>query len=217
MANFFDVDYNQQSIDLLPPDKRGVGIISIVQSVMKSIQWARDLILGSYKSGATAVKWSPGAYNKYDQVVFNKSLYESLIGNNNAAPTDTTSWRKVLDNFLGVDQRQTFNASHCVLENSLNARFGGTFRMPPSTSNSDIFLSTLPPTISGFVIGQTKGSTVGQTNSSDDIGLPTPFKRANGYQINVPVSIFSLTSEQEIRDFTEQSNAAGIRYIIVQY
>jgi len=216
MANLYDVDFKQQSNDLLPPDKRHPKNISIIRALMAPLQWARDLILGSYKTGSNAPIWSAGSYNKWDQVIFNKRVYSSLIDNNTSDPTNSDSWELVLYDFIGVDERIKFNSQKCVLEYALNKRFGGTFRMPPS-SHSDIYIQNLPAVKFGFLVGKTIGSTVGKTQSSDNIGWPYTFKQTTGFQINFPIALYNATTESEIRNYTDQYNDAGIRYIIVQY
>ena len=217
MANFFDINFDQQANDLFPPDKRLPKNIALVRSLLKSCQWARDKVLGSYKSGSTAPIWSPGLYNKYDQVIFKKQIYSSLIDANSADPTDTTPWELILSNFIGVDERVKFNGRKLVLEYALNKRFGGTFRLPVTMTHSDIYITKLPATPFGFLVGQTKGSTVGQTTSSDDIGWPLPFKRINNFQINFLSSLYSLTNENEVREFADLYVAAGLRYTVVPY
>lgn len=215
--SFYDINYDQQVIDLMPPDKRGNGLISLLQAFLSSIQWARDLILGSYKLGAPYLNWAPGTYNLYDQIIYKKAVYMSLIANNTDIPTVVTSWLLVQANFLGVDVRIKFNCQKIVLEYALNSRFGGVFRNPPSASHSDIYITNLPPVPYGFRVGNSVGSDVGDSTSSDTVGSPYPFVRTTGYQINFLGSLFSLTSQQEVRDFVNLYNAFGINYSVVPY
>jgi len=219
MANndIFDVDYSQFSADILPINKRWARNITLVKSLLSPVQWCRDFILGSYKLGSNAPVWAAGTYNKYQQVIYKKQVYESLINNNTDTPGTTANWRLFQDDFIGVDERIKFNSQKCVLEYALNKRFGGTFRMLPSTSNSDIYISKVPSVIVGFLVGQTIGSTIGATESSDTIGSVTTSRHVTGYSINFKSSLFALTSETEVRDYVDKYNATSIRYTIITY
>lgn len=217
MADIFDIDFNQQSIDLLSPDKRGPITVALQQALLWATQWCRDLILGSYKTGAIAPAYAGGTYNKYDMVVYNKAVYYSLISNNTSVPTDTTSWLLVQANFIGVDERVRYNGQKVVLEYALNHRFGGTFRPPGSSSLSDIYINNVDPVAVGFRVGITKGSTVGLTKSSDDIGNPYPFVQLTNFNINFLNSLYILTSEKAVRDFVDPVIPASLVYTITPY
>lgn len=215
--SFYDINFDQQAVDLLPPDKRGNPNIGFVRGLLKALQWSRDLVLGSYKTGNIAASYAGGTYNLYDQVLYKKGVYYSLVVNNTATPDDSTKWLLIQSNFIGVDERVKFNAQSLVLEYALNERFMGTYRPPPSASHSDIYFTKLGPVKYGFLIGQTIGSSVGQTISSDFIGHPLPFIRINNFQVNVLASIFALTSEKEIRGFVDLYVPIGINYTVVPY
>jgi hypothetical protein len=219
MSNIYDIDFSQQGPELIPPDKRDSGTISLVNALLKAMQWCRDLLFTSYKTGATAPAYATGTYDKYDMVIFEKGVYYSLIAGNTDLPTVETSWLKVQDNFLGADQRVKFNGQSIVLEYALNQRFGGVFRPPGSSSHSDIYFNKLVPVISGFIVAQTEdySSTVGQTDSDDKIGLRYPFVRLHNFQINVLNSVYVLTNEQAIRDFANLYVPISINYTVVPY
>lgn len=217
MSDIFDINFDQQAIDLLSPDKRGPITVALQQALLWATQWCRDLILGSYKTGATAPVYAGGTYNQYDQVIYNKAVYYSLIPNNSALPTDPTSWLLIQANFLGVDERVRYNGQKLVLEYALNHRFGGTFRPPGSSSLSDIYINNVAAVAVGFRVGQTKGSTVGLTKSSDDIGQPYPFAQLTNFNINFLNSLYILTSEKEVRDFVDPVIPASLVYTITPY
>jgi hypothetical protein len=217
VGDIFDIDTNQQAVDLLSPDKRGPITVALLRALLWSTQWCRDLVLGSYKRGSTAPIYAGGTYNKYDQVIFNKSVYYSLVANNAALPTDTTSWLKIQDNFIGVDERVRYNGQKIVLEYALNHRFGGTFRPPGSSSLSDIYINNVAPVPAGFRIGMTIGSTIGQTRSSDYIGLNSSYVQISNFNINFLNSLYILTNEQSVRDFVNPVIPASLNYTITPY
>lgn len=208
---------NQQAVDLLPPDKRSSTLLAFQRALLWATQWSRDLVLGSYKKGSIALPYAGGTYNKYDQVIFNKAVYYSLVSNNVAAPTDPTSWLKVLDNFIGVDERVKYNGQKIILEYALNHRFGGTFRPPGSSSLSDIYINNVGPVPVGFRIGQTIGSSVGQTISSEFVGHQYPFVQLTNFNINFLNSLYILTNQQAVRDFVDPVIPASLVYTITPY
>jgi hypothetical protein len=77
---------------MLPPDKRNKNTTAYLSSLLKPLQWVRDLWFSEYNTGTTAAAFSTAApYAKYDRVLYNKSVYESLIDNNTDVPT-TSNW-----------------------------------------------------------------------------------------------------------------------------
>lgn len=142
MPDIYDIDFVQQARELLPPDKRDAPTKKFFSALLYPLQWCRNLILGSYKTGATALAWSPGAYNKYDQVIYLKSVWYSLTSANTDTPGTTTTWLKIQENFLGADERVKYNGVAIVLEYALNRGFGGTFRQP-GTGISDIYIKII--------------------------------------------------------------------------
>ena len=218
MANKYDINFDQQGIELLPPDKRDSNFIAIIKSLLTGVQWCRDLLFSSYKIGSQAQPFAAGHYKLFDQVIYNKSVYYSLIDSNTDLPTADT-WLKIQDNFLGVDERVKFNGQRIVLEYALNQQFGGTFRPQGSSSPSDIYLINAPFTIAGFQVGQTEAASgsVGRTTSSDTIGLRYPFIQISNFEVKVKASLFALTNEQGIRNFINRYIPISLNYIVTQY
>jgi len=217
--NIYDINYSQQGAEIMPPDKRDTKTLSLVSSLLSALQWSRDLLFTSYATGSTAPVYATGSYNKNDTVIFNKSVYYSLIAGNTDLPTVATSWLKIQDNFIGANERVRFNTQRLVLEYALNKRFNGTFRPPGSSSLSDIYLTNLPSVVVGFRIGQTEAATssVGQTTSSDNIGSIYTFIHVNNFQINILNSLYVLTNDAAIRNFTDLYISFSLRYLIQPY
>lgn len=212
----FDLDINPVLVEQLPPDKRYPSNISLIQALSKPLQWAHDLLFKSYYEGPTCPDYSPGIWNKYQQVIYQKKVYESLIDNNMDLPTVET-WQLVQDNFIGVKERILYNGGKLVLEYALNKEYDTVFRQPPAVS--DIYIDNLPASIVGFLVGETEPfcSSVGQTTSSDAIGPGLPFVYLNNFQINIPTAALALTNVQAITNFVNQYIPAGLKFTIVPY
>ena len=189
-----------------------------MQALLKASQWCRDLVLGSYKLGSTAPTYSAGAYNIYDQVKFQKYIYECVKQGTTNDPTNTTDWRLIQENFIGVDERIKYNGQKLVLEWALNTEFDGVFRQPATGLNSDIYITNIAAVLSGYRVGQTEtGSSTGQTTSSDSIGGTYPFVQINNFQINFKAALYALTNESAVRNFVDKYLPTSLNYIIVTY
>ena len=221
MPTIYDIDFNQQAVDQFPPDKRDPQPLALMQSLLQAAQWCRDLVLGSFKAGSSAPVWSAGAYNLYNQVKYGKSIYECITDGTTNDPTNTTDWRLIQENFIGVDERIKYNGQKIVLEWALNLQFDGVFRQPVTGLNSDIWIENIAPELSGFRIGQTESGTdvssIGQTTSSDSIGGTYPFVQLNNFQINFPAALFALTNDEAVRNFVDKYIPVSLNYIIVTY
>ncbi len=218
MPDIYDIDYTQQTPEILSPDKRDRNTRTLVASLLSAVQWCRDLMFTSYKKGSVAPHYASGIYNRYAQVIFEKAVYYSLIDGNTALPTDTTKWLKIQENFIGVDERIKFNGQNLVLEYALNKRFGGTFRPPGSSSPSDIYLTYVPAVISGFLVGVDEFycSTVGQTLSSATIGGKVLYQPIN-FTIMFLNALYIQTNDSEINNFVNLYIPTSLNFSITTY
>ncbi len=130
MANIFDIDYEKQVKALIHPDYRISKTLAYLYSIIKPLQYLRDLVLGEYKTGSAYADWSSGStYAKYDRVIYkDNSVYESKTSSNtnnlpSGAANSSTYWRKVNNSFIGYDERISWNGQIIVFENALNRYF----------------------------------------------------------------------------------------------
>jgi hypothetical protein len=223
MPDIYDIDFDNQVYDLLPPDKRTVNFATLLQSLTKPLQYVRDLVFDSYKKGSVAPVYAAGTYAKYDQVIYNKAVYESLVDNNNTAPSDLTKWRLIQENYIGVDERILYNGGKLILEYALNIWFDTTFLQPPLTS--DIYLTTNPTTLSVFRVGENEeeSSSVADFASSENVFNDYSFAPNIGLTINIPVAVYNAlgsdaaTREAVVRNFADKYVITGIFYDIQTY
>lgn len=132
MPNLYDIDFNLQTENLLNPLHRAQENLDYIGSIAADIQYSRDNILGNYKEGAVYPAYSNAVnYVAGDRVIFtDKGVYENLVPCVGVDPSgnilSTTNWRKLQDNYLGVDTRKMYNGQIIVLVKALNEWFNVT-------------------------------------------------------------------------------------------
>lgn len=222
--SIYDVNYNQTGPQMLPPDKRFTRQVAWIKALLSPIQWVRDLWLGSYRTGSTALTWvGSTTYNKYDRALYKQKVYESLIDSNMDNPTVQTSWMVVQQNFIGVFERVLYNGNKLIFEYAINKYFGTVFRQPPNTS--DIYGVVHAKSFSVFVVGGTEAnsSIVYSNRSSEFVINAYDFNSFFNLTIMVPAAAFSAldpsaaNAEKIIRNFANQYIIAGIIYNVDTY
>lgn len=217
---FFDINYNQKAIELLPPDKRQPMFVAWMKALLSQVQYDRDVVLGDYKIGSNYSLWSAGTYAKGDRVIYGESVYEVIATTTTATPTNTTDWRVYLDDFVGVDERVLYNSAKLVLEYALNRRFQTTFNQPPTLS--DIYIITNVPNIGGFAVGNSTSvsSIIYSDNSSDPLINAQSFTAFYNFTIKIPTAVYSALgggADDIIRKFVDKYNTIGLNYNIETY
>jgi len=158
----YDINYKTEGKELMPPNKRDVFNMGFIDAFMSAIQFIRDKFLGDYRAGSSYPIWIGGVGYLIGQRVTHKQIvYENLVQYNYEEPP-LASWVEVLPCFIGVDTRIKFNGQRLVLEYALNTRFNTSFRQPPL--QSDIYIGKNGVSLTGFLVGQTIGSTVAQND-----------------------------------------------------
>lgn len=223
----YNVNINQASIELLPPDKRYPVNISLIQGLLKPLQWARDSFFSTYYEGSSAPIYTAGTYAYGDEVIYQKKVYSSLKSANTDSPTVATSWYLKSDNFIGLKERVLFDGGKLVLEYALNKEFSGTFRQPTTPqgitdTKSDIYITNDTSVKYGFFVGQTEpfSSSVGQTTASDYIGSANPYVYLNNFIIHIPTSLLNIgttSNYKSVSNFVNQYIPSSINFTIVNY
>ena len=226
MPQFYDFNISDATVQLMPPDKRRNNNVSIFKAMIATpLQWAQVNLFSTYYQGSTSDQYAPGKYNKGDQVIYNKAVYESLIDDNTSDPTDTSAWFKVQDNFLGIAERIRYNGNKLTLEYALNKEYGTTFRQPNDPVDptpSDIYITNVAAVLTGFRIGSTEAgsSSIGATTASASIGGNTPFIYTSNFQINIPSSLaddLGVNYIAIISSFVQMYAAASLKFTIQTY
>lgn len=217
---FWDINISQFVSDILPRSKRTDEVKALGRGLLSAFG-RRAVGLQEFKEGTAASVYAAGTYAKYDQVVYNYALYESLEDGNTADPSDSSKWLKIGDAFLGSDEMQLYDGTRLGLEYALNRWFGTTFNNPPTLS--DIYITNNVPNDPTFIAGLTTGtsSAAGLLGSTEFVPLtysytaPLPL-----FSINVPIAFYTglgVDAEQIIRNFADRYVNTSITYDIQTY
>lgn len=222
--SIYDLEFDPFIVNLLPPDKRGVTTIALIQDLFTPIQQDHDALFDSYRLGSGAGAWSALiTYNLGDQVVFRKSVYASTTDNNNTDPTDSDNWTLIQENFIGILERIEYNSQKIVLEFALNKWFGTNFVQPPG--RSEIYIVNGEIVLAGFRIGinEAGSSSISTVGASASIGGLLPFGKEVGFTIYMPVEVYNALDpiagnrDSIVRSFVDLYVLAGIKYEIITY
>lgn len=220
--SLFNINISKLISDLLPPKKRGVELIALMKGLF-SKQDNENLNLLETIDCTTASAYASGTYNRFDRVIYNREVYESLIDSNTDLPSVATSWIKVVDSFLGTNETQQYTTSAIHLEYALNRFFEnmpvGNYLFNDGAINvQNIALPTF-----SFLIGYTenKSSAIGYATSTEYITYDESLNAGQSVlQINVPTSTttaLGVEYDSIIRNFANKYIAEGIIYTINPY
>lgn len=222
MPDQYDINYNQQVIELLPPDKRYKNIVAYLTDCCAStVQYLRDAVLGDYRLGSTAAQWTSIAYPRGTKVIYKNAVFVSLIDNNTDIPT-ADSWYMQQQFFIGLDERLAYNGNNLILTYALNKWFGTTFRQP-ADGLSDIYITTNVIANGLFQIGYSEfeSSEISYEGSPDGIGFSdTALGPQYNATFNVPNSLITSLGTAAIallQSFINMYIYAGLTYNIIGY
>jgi len=209
MADQYDVNYNQQIIELLPPDKRFKNFVAFLTDCCTStVQYLRDAVLGDYRNGSTVGAWTAGTYARGVKVNYKKAIFVSLADGNTSIPTDTDNWYMQQQFFIGLVERLAYNGNNLVLTYALNRWFGTTFRQP-GTGLSDIYITTNPIITNYFQVGYTEAesSYVGYLDSGGAIGnSDAPLSEQYNCTVHVPNTLVTALGSAAVALLTSFIN-----------
>ena len=209
---------------MLPPDKRNPVITAFLNALLAPLQWISRLWLVEYTAGTTAAAWSNAiTYAKYDQVIYQKVVFESQINANTSNPLTPIKWTVVQNNFIGLGERILYNGGCLTLTYALNKWFGTVFRQ--ATALSDIYISTNTLVAPVFRVGTTEGqsSSVSTIGSSEFVGTSDAITVAVNISIFVPVAVYNtldvamINNNKIFRNFADRYIPAGLIYTVSTY
>lgn len=224
------VDFNLQVVNMLPLSQRLPYWKIFVRALVGPIVRLYELFNFYMYNSVDAGYWSSiVTYSVGDKVRDISGVYESLVdGNLNNAITDTAYWYKVLDYFIGADERAVYNGRKINFEWALNRYFGTTFVQPndPVTPTpSEIFISNKVITQTSFITGSNDASVVYSYSSSGYVFGTEIYGFASSYNfyINMPLAVYNALGttgairESIVRAFADKYTAVGTFYSIITY
>lgn len=226
--SIYDANYYEIAANEVPPNKRLPVYLTWVFVLVSAMNWLHDVIFNVWKKGGESYPvYSAGTFDKYERVIYNKGVYESLIDSNTDLPSVTTSWIKLTDSFIGVDERILFGTSKLTLEYALNKWFFTEFRQPnfDDTSISDIYIETNEVTTGFFRVGliEDESTSIGTEQSSEPIGDDGALTIQYNFTIWFPTAVYSALDadsavrESIVRSFADNYVPTGLFYNILTY
>jgi hypothetical protein len=214
----YSTDYNDYAVLMLPPNYRLDRHKAWMRSQLAPMVWSNERFFEKFIDGDNSAEYNAGTtYAFQDRVKYNGAIYESQQDSNTGEDINDTDWWVLYNtNWVGASERILYSASKLIFEYALNKWFGGTFAQPPSTS--DIYITNNASVAQTFYIGITTGSNVGKTVSSEFIPEETStFTSTADFTINIPTALYPAGGDEEVRQFSDKINTAGLTYDIVQY
>lgn len=221
MFDIYIISFNLLWETLYPPILRLPNHLDWGKVLMKPLQYLRDLIFEDYANGSL--------YDMYDNITnyivgdrviyIDRGSYECIQDTIGNIPTNTSYWRKINDNYIGIRERIKYNSQKILFEWALNRNFICT----------GIYISNTPLTTTGFLMGHTgpySSTLAGSSNvSANPSYLANSLTLSDGfsYTIYVPIAVFNALGtsngqrESIIRAFADKYNLAGMFYKVVTY
>jgi len=221
--SIYDITYTTQVKRITPPDKRKIKMLAWLNALTNPVQWCRDLLFDAYAKGSSAALWQDIAYSKGDRVVYNTAVYENISAvtiSSGILPTDTIHWFKILDTFVGINERVRYNAQKILFEYALNKYFRVTvtpfiYIQNNAIKSKNFILYTTEPNASVLVTTPSAASTFLYPTFT----LTPQFN----FTIYVPTALWTtLGSSDTIRDAVvraqaDKYNVYGMIYNILPY
>lgn len=142
----YDINFPDFSNKLNVPKLRQSKFTAFMNILMSQLTWNHTRYFTDYIGGASysdynnASTYSFGDIVLYRDTLNDKKIYLCIVDTSTGvAPTNTTNWLKLMDDFIGADERLAFTNQKLCMEWILNRYFGTTFNQPPVTS--DIYIT----------------------------------------------------------------------------
>lgn len=227
MPDIFDILIPQQVNDILPIKERTSPNKSILSGLLSGFNYLWQLFL-SFKRGAdvqlSLIYWAVGSYSIGDKVIYPPSgeVYEVIVPTTSTEPSTSPDWKKVLNSFIGTDERQNYDGSFLSLTYALNRQYQTAFQDDPDVLLSTIYLEIQPQTRQVFRVGLTeqRSTSIGLTKSSQFIMSSYNLTTVPAFIIKVPgfrFPTFGPSDEKLIRSFVDQYLPFGVEYEIEDY
>lgn len=173
-------------------------------------------------------------YTIYNYVQYGRASYQCILTPTiglHPLPTNTTYWYKILDDYIGINERSKYSAQKVMLEYALNRRFSPSTITPPfSSSIRSIYITTNSVTTSNILYSAPSNTNTFSwvaPNSSTTfyyniLGNPS-FTTQYNFTIYIPSGIVSqiastwAEAQYIIAQETNKYSLSGMFYNIIQY
>jgi hypothetical protein len=216
--SIYDQDHNTIQKQLTPPDKRSTTMLAWERCLVKPIQWLHDLFFIDYAQGNTSSQYNPATlYTVGNRVQYNDSVYEvwqnpPTVG---IDPTNINYWILIQDDFIGADERVTFNSQVLTFEFLLNKEFRTTFNQPNYAApvHSDIWIENARIKDGSFIVHPNSGAESFIRPNSYSVSFIRPnhsFSSVN-FIVHYPISVIPDNSDQlnKLKTLVEKFKLAG--------
>lgn len=221
MPTIYDIDFNKQASDLMPPNKRKPKYLALFRAFVACLGILHLRFFTYYADGFLGLKWdSSTAYVPGDTVRYNRVVYECIQANTNIPPSDPLYWVKILDNYIGVRERLLYNSQKIVFEFLLNKHF----EVP--ASDPQIYISNIDSGAAQFLLGRSgaTSSTLARNSTYQPYYLGRVYSlQIYSFAIYVPNAVFTalnsntLYAENIVRQIADKYVIAGKLYTVIQY
>lgn len=116
--------------ELTPPQLRQPNMTAWMRVLLRPLKYLSDLFTIDYCQGSNAPIYNNATtYSEYDRIIWTDNAVYELQVNSSVGVTPTgsalgsTNWRKVLECFIGADERVMYNGQLIVIEQAINKWF----------------------------------------------------------------------------------------------
>jgi hypothetical protein len=226
----YDFNYQFLREAFLPSAKRKDINRGIVDTMLRPVQWLRDLFFDVYVDGFTGPRWlSSSTYSTGNRVRYTDfAVYEAIQAVPAAtAPTNTVYWKKIQEVWIGLRERSKYHGGKLTLEYALNRWFDTQFRQPDDAftpTPSDIYITTNVLNNNVFVVYNSNTEASLSVNTNPDAFVLNDYSFVQpSFTINVPLAVFNALAsndgdrERIIRQVADKYVIAGVLYAVTTY
>ena len=219
MYDIYIISFSLVWEQLTPPALRALVFLNWGTVLTKPIQQLYEIIFGIYANGSTDLDYDAlTSYIATDRAIYtDRGVYECIVNSTGNLPTNTTYWKKVSDNYIGIRERVNYSSQKIVFEYALNRWLQCT----------GIYIGNNVSTTSSFVMGATGQYSSSMWNSGEassnfltnNYFVPTDYN----YTIYVPVAVYNALASNNtdrtniVLTFEDKYTLAGILYTITTY
>lgn len=227
------IDFDNHAIQEIPELHRTPRFIAWFQGILRgSIAWLNRNFYNYCFGDTISTFWLSGStYNINDTVITFFGVFISLQdGNLNNNPNNSPEfWYQIAPSHIGAFERLQYNSQKIIMTFALNNYFRTVFRNPTTIVSggylplSDIYIETVSPDYTSFVVFEDSASPVYQNDTAlkaifEDV--VTPLDTTYSFIVYIPLSLsvaLGSSYEQIIRNKVDLMCLFGTVYTIQTY